>query len=87
MGAKEESQSEYERDTFESCWFHYPTEGNIKKNEDKNLIQIRKEEALKLNKMGVPFGENGISTSHSSNKKYYLCEKEKNLKLYNKIRK
>ncbi len=57
------------------------------KYEEKILVQIRKEEAMKLNKMGIPFGEGGISTSHSSNKKYYLCENKPNLTKLKQIRK
>ena len=49
-------------------------------NEDKNLIQISKETAHKLhNNFGVPFGENGISTTKTRYKKYYLCESTRNL--------
>ena len=35
--------------------------------------------------MGVLFGEGGISHSHTANKKYYLCESKKNLKLLHKV--
>ena len=63
-------------------------QGNIKKNEEKDfMIQISKEEAKILHKMGVPFGEMGISRSRSKKSKYYLCEQAKNLSLYNKIKK
>lgn len=51
------------------------------------MIQINKKEAMNLNKMGVPFGEGGISHTLSKRKKYYLCENESNLKLLDKIRK
>jgi hypothetical protein len=40
--------------------------------------------AHKLNDMGVPWGEGGISHSHTSNKKYYLCESRNNVKLLRK---
>ena len=37
------------------------------------IILISKDIAHKLNKeFGVPFGENGISTSKTNHKKYYL---------------
>ena len=49
---------------------------------------ISKEIAHKLNKeFGVPFGENGISTSKTNHKKYYLCESRKNLSLLKKLEK
>ena len=45
------------------------------------MIKISKEDALKLNKEhGVPFGENGISRTHSHHKHYYLCESEYNIR-------
>ena len=52
------------------------------------IILISKEIAHKLNKdFGVPFGENGISTSKTNHKKYYLCESRKNLSLLKKLEK
>ena len=51
------------------------------------MIRISRNEAMKLNKMGVPFGEGGISHTLSKRKKYYLCENDHNLKLLDKIRK
>lgn len=51
------------------------------------MIQIKKEEAKELNKLGVPFGEGGISRSRTKHSKYYLCENKKNLTLYQKIKK
>ena len=52
------------------------------------IILISKDIAHKLNKeFGVPFGENGISTSKTSHKKYYLCESRKNLSLLKKAEK
>ena len=54
--------------------------GNIKKKRGKIMLLISKEIAQKLNKeCGVPFGENGISTSKTKHKKYYLCESRANL--------
>ena len=53
-----------------------------------SIIKISKENAHKLNKeFGVPFGENGISTSKTNHKKYYLCESRKNLSLLKKLEK
>lgn len=51
----------------------------------KTILKISKETAHELYGMGVPFGEGGISHSHTSNKKYYLCESRKNMKLLRKI--
>ena len=52
------------------------------------IILISKDIAHKLNKeFSVPFGENGISTSKTSHKKYYLCESRKNLSLLKKLEK
>ena len=52
------------------------------------IILISKEIAHKLNKeFGVPFGENGISTSKTNHKKYYLCESRKNISLLKKLEK
>ena len=54
------------------------------------IIQISKEIAHKLNKeFGVPFGENGISSTGKGNgrHKYYLCESRKNLSLLKKLEK
>ena len=52
------------------------------------IILISKEIAHKLNKdFGVPFGENGISSSKTNHKKYYLCESRKNLSLLKKLEK
>ena len=52
------------------------------------IILISKEIAHKLNKeFDVPFGENGISTSKTNHKKYYLCESRKNLSLLKKLEK
>lgn len=44
------------------------------------ILLISKKLAHKLNKeYGVPFGEGGISTSKTKHKKYYLCERHKNM--------
>ena len=52
------------------------------------IILISKEIAHKLNKeFGVSFGENGISTSKTNHKKYYLCESRKNLSLLKRLEK
>ena len=54
------------------------------------MILISKEIAHKLNKeFGVPFGENGISSTGKENgrHKYYLCESSKNLSLLKKVEK
>ena len=51
---------------------------------------ISKEIAHKLNKeFGVPFGENGISSTGKENgrHKYYLCESRKNLSLLKRLEK
>ena len=53
---------------------------NIKMKEGKIILLISKELAHKLNKeYGVKFGEGGISTSKTRHKKYYLCERQKNM--------
>ena len=55
-----------------------------------SIIKISKENAHKLNKeFGVPFGENGISSTGKLNgrHKYYLCESRKNLSLLKKLEK
>ena len=55
-----------------------------------NILLISKEIAHKLNKeFGVPFGENGISSTGKENgrHKYYLCESRKNLSLLKKLEK
>ena len=46
----------------------------------KIILLISKELAHKLNKeYGVKFGEGGISTSKTRHRKYYLCERQKNM--------
>lgn len=44
-----------------------------------NLVLISKAESIELNKMGVRYGENGISHTYTSNKHYYLCESKYNM--------
>ena len=52
------------------------------------IILITKETAHKLNKdYNVPFGENGISTSKTKYKKYYLCPSRQNVSLLRKVEK
>lgn len=54
-------------------------EENIKMKVVKIILLISKELAHKLNKeYGIPFGENGISVS-GTRRKYYLCERQKNM--------
>ena len=54
----------------------------------KKIIPISKKTAHKLNKeYGVPFGYEGISTSKTKSKKYYLCTSNRNLSLLSKIEK
>ena len=50
------------------------------------MLKISVIEAKELNKMGVPYGENGISHTHSHNKKYFIAETKRNLALLNKLR-
>ena len=52
------------------------------------ILLISKEIAHKLNKeFGVPFGENGISSTGKLNgrHKYYLCESSKNKEFLSKV--
>ncbi len=49
------------------------------------IIPITKNEALALSKMGVKFHD-GISTSFTKHKKYYLSETFKNLKMLRELR-
>ena len=51
------------------------------------MIKISKFEAKELNKMGVRYGENGISHTHGHNKNYFLTESKKNISLLDKLRK
>ena len=50
------------------------------------MLKISVIEAKELNKMGVPYGENGISHTHSHSKKYFIAETKKNIALLNKLR-
>ena len=61
---------------------------NTKQKEGNNILLISKEIAHKLNKeFGVPFGENGISSTGKENgrHKYYLCESNKNKEFLSKV--
>ena len=59
---------------------------NTNRKKENKILLISKEIAHKLNKeFGVPFGENGISTSKTNHKKYYLCESRKNLSILKKL--
>ena len=51
------------------------------------MVKISKEEAKKLNALGIQYGENGISHTHSHNKHYFLCESKKNMYTLNELRK
>ena len=59
----------------------------VNKSKDvKIILEISKKLAIKLNKeYKVPFGENGISTSKTSHKKYYICESKRNKDLLAKL--
>ena len=62
--------------------------GILYRKKVNKILLISKEIAHKLNKdFCVPFGENGISTSKTNHKKYYLCESRKNLSLLKKLEK
>ena len=58
----------------------------LRKKEENNLIKVSRKEVAQLVKMGVVYGENGISRTHGHHKKYFLCESRKNLSLLSKIR-
>ena len=63
---------------------------NTNRKKENKILLISKEIAHKLNKeFGVPFGENGISSTGKENgrHKYYLCESSKNLSLLKKVEK
>lgn len=50
------------------------------------MLLITKDVASKLhNEYGIKYKDNGISTSKTKHKKYYLCESEYNLKCLLKI--
>ena len=53
------------------------------------IISITQKEAFYLNNSGVPYGENGISVTHSnhSGKSYRLCESQNNLIMLKNYRK
>lgn len=51
------------------------------------MINITSQEAKELNKLGVQYGEGGISKTHNHHRKsYYLCESRRNMSLLNKMR-
>ena len=48
------------------------------------MIKISKEEAKKLNKMAIKYGDNGITkTNNHHHPHYYLCESYYNMKKIN----
>lgn len=59
------------------------------KIEEKELKQISKEVAHRLNReFGIPFScEEGISSSKTKYKKYYLCESRYNMSCLYKLNK
>ena len=50
------------------------------------MVKISSKEAKELNRLGVPYLENGISHTHGHHKKYFLCESKKNMYLLSKLR-
>jgi len=60
-----------------------------KKIEERKLKQISKEVAHRLNReFGIPFScEEGISSSKTKYKKYYLCESKRNMSCLYKLNK
>ena len=61
---------------------------NLKWKKVNIILLISKKLAHKLNKeYGVKFGEGGISTSKTKHKKYYLCERQRNMIAYEKATK
>ena len=50
------------------------------------MIKITEKEAKKLHELGVQYGENGLSSTHSHHKHYFLCESKKNLNMLYKLR-
>nr|DAH15394.1 MAG TPA: hypothetical protein [Caudoviricetes sp.] len=51
-----------------------------------NIIPITKGEAHKLHKIGIVFGDYGISSTHTKHKKFFLTETKKNTDTLNTIR-
>lgn len=50
----------------------------------ETMIEISKDQAKKLNKIGIPFGPGGITkTVHGHH--YYLCESKRNKAALNNI--
>lgn len=60
-----------------------------RKSREKELKQISKEVAHRLNReFGIPFScEEGISSSKTKYKKYYLCESKRNMSYLYKLNK
>lgn len=58
--------------------------GNIKKNEEINLIKITKQEAFKMRELGL--GED-VHKSYSNHPTYYLTESRKSMKALSDYRK
>lgn len=56
------------------------------KKEEEILLKISDIEAKELNKMGIPYGEGGISHTYTRKKHYFLCEAKKNLEMLSKLR-
>lgn len=51
------------------------------------MIKISKQEAKKLNEIGVKYGEGGITkTSNHHHRHYFLCESKFNMKKINELR-
>lgn len=50
------------------------------------MIKISRKEAKALVKLGVNYGENGISHTHNHNVHYFLCESKKNMSILEKLR-
>lgn len=61
--------------------------GNIKKIEERKLVDITKREAHILNKEhGIPFKDDGISHSYTKHKKFYLCPSPDNMEALKEVR-
>nr|DAK31315.1 MAG TPA: hypothetical protein [Caudoviricetes sp.] len=50
------------------------------------IVLITKSEALKLNKMGVCWGYEGISHTYSNSHTYYLAETKNNMRKLKEMR-
>lgn len=65
---------------FKSCHCYSVHVDKFIRKKVNIILLISKKLAHKLNKeYGVKFGEGGISTSKTKHKKYYLCERQKNM--------